>query len=387
MPWRGQTFGVAMMVGSSWAFHHCQTSRTRMGDLLATEDNSILDSDPKCEESVPGSVIRDCALRNVFATCSDNEVCKCPIYSQMQGDDSLCDPSLYHDGRRFDPTKLLDKGCKCVTPQWVPTERKVIKYDCPTESYFGSIRPDLPDFAATALQWCNSKLVPKDKLVPESLRGLYWMKGSNPTDVAFCTTRAEWDAEKLTAKLSPWTDFVWRKRDDEVVPAALMTKSHQSKFGSVYTMQFSNESLTYANITANVGAINWFVNFPLMEVQQTDDGRVVSTKKGDLFARPSSVMGKRIAKYFAVRIVDDDGDINQDWYDQFKEADHEVGTSFVRYEQDCLSTKTFTTTTTTTLGTKELAQEIDGLMDKLAQKETEAIHPPGTTSIKDINDA
>lgn len=276
-------------------------------------------------------------------TCKEDKVCKCPLYAALAGEDPSCtDVKLHDGGRKFDPTKLSGKGCKCATPKWVPTEKKLPHFKCPVESYFNDIRPELPDFAATALEWCNSKHVPADKLVPESLRGLYWMKGSNPKDVAFCTTRAEWDPVALTAKLSPWTDFVWRKRDnqDYVTPW---------KHGPlVYTLTFTDATLKHANITTNSGAINMIATLPLIEVDQTDDGLVVSKKKGDVFARPSRMLGHDIAKYFAVRIVDDAGNVHPDWYKMMSEEEHvvdttnpwfgeseEIMTSFVRYDQEC----------------------------------------------------
>lgn len=304
-----------------------------------------------CAQTVPGSEERECASRmGVLEMCTANEVCKCPLHATLEGTGLSCAILKAAGKRKFDPKALQGKGCSCVTPQWVPTDKKVVHYNCPVESYFKTIRPELPDFGATALDWCNSKHVPADKLVPESLRGLYWMKNGNPHDIAFCTTRAEWNAETLTATMSPWTDFVWRKHDDEEIPAT------PKKLGDlVYYLKFRDASLEYADITTNLGVVNVIANLPLIEIQETKDvagGVVVSEKKGDVFERPTSAFGIQIAKYYAVRIVDDAGKVHPDWYNQMTEAEHvventdpwfgdsvEIKTSFVRYEQACAAEK------------------------------------------------
>jgi len=298
-----------------------------------------------CEQKVPGSEARSCASRIGFInTCSNKKVkCKCLLHATLQGDDAAC---KVEGDRKFDPDAVWGKGCRCVTPKWVPTDKKLVNFNCPVESYFKTLRPELDDFAATALSWCNSKDVPADKLVPEALRGLYWMKNGNPHDIAFCTTRSEWDAETMTAKMSPWTDFVWRKRDDEEIPATPKKLS-----GLVYSLKFKDMSMAYANITTNVGVVNLIANLPLVEVQVTEDvagGVIHSTKQGDIYERPTSVFGKQIAKYYAVRVVDDAGNVNAEWYKQMAENEHvvheedpwfgpavTVKTSFVRYDQTC----------------------------------------------------
>jgi hypothetical protein len=267
-------------------------------------------------------------------TCSEETVvCKCPVYAKLAGDDPACDPDKYYDGRKFDPAKVDGKGCACFTPAWVPRDRIVNTWKCPVESYFKNIRPELDDFAATAHEWCNSKIVPEEHRVPKSLRGVYWMRGSHEHEVAFCTTGADYDKETLTAKLSPMFDFVYRKWDNETVPKGVeMMEGARHMY---YTLNFRNESMTYANIT--LPPVTLLMKMPLIEAQETDDGLISSKKKGDLFARPSFLFGKQIAKYDAVRIVDDEGTVNSEWYKMMEGAEHRVKSSFMRFEQDCAS--------------------------------------------------
>jgi len=300
-----------------------------------------------CDQIVAGAVERNCATRTfTFNSCTTKR-CKCPFHQKINGEKDACAPSKYDDGRKFDPSELKSEGCACVSKSLIPgptkwlTSKETMENpheSCAQETYFQNLDfPDsrhIPDFLGTAASWCNADLVPIEKRIPEALQGLYWMKGLAVEDVAFCTSLAEWDGETRSAFLSPWTDFIWRVGADKKLPLAGPRL--------VYNMTFTDETYKEAKITTDLGAvINSLINFPLNDVENTDDGDIEKENDDDVFERPSSVLGVSLGKYYAVRIMDQGGkprvgDSKQaDWYKRMQDAEHRPHTSFMRYVKDC----------------------------------------------------
>lgn len=238
-----------------------------------------------------------------------------------------------------------------TTSPFVPIDRMLPGFHCPSDFYFEG-QGSLPDLVKEAHTWCNSDLVPADKRVPEFLRGLYWMKDLQLDDVAFCPSLGEWDPETRSAKLAVWTHFVFRKAEGDDV-AELAKGAAKVSFNwnkpLVYTITFTDDTFTTANIVTNAPVMNFWIKFPLQELQQTEDGQVVSKKQGDVFDRPSffgpNFFGtgwfktdalSKDSRYYAVRVMDDDGTVHQDVYNLMKDAEkRDTGAVFVRYDTQC----------------------------------------------------
>jgi len=237
---------------------------------------------------------------------------------------------------------------------YTPVDDLVPTFDCASRYYFKGAG-SLADIVETAHEWCRADLVPEDKRVPEFLRGLYWMKDLELPDVAFCPSLGEWEGrgggKGGTLKLAVWTHFVFRKEASEVV-AGLAQKAAKLPFPIsgplIYTIDFPDDSFTHASIYTNSVLINRFIKFPLEELPQTEDGKVVSQKKGDVWNRPSFFgfgiftdwlkFENSASRYYAVRVMDDDGTINQGTYSMMKKAEMsqtKEGGSFVRYASEC----------------------------------------------------
>jgi len=220
----------------------------------------------------------------------------------------------------------------------------------------------LPDFFEHAHEWCNSNLVPPEKRVPEFLRGLYWMKDLKLDDIAFCPSLGEWNATTRSLRLAVWTHFVFRRKKtgkltnfarsftrnkgEEDVPL-IAKKAAWIPFVRkplIYTITFSDDSFTYADIWTNSKVANTFIKFPLEEMTETDDKMIKKEKRGDIWNRPSFFglgslkFGAESQRYYAVRVMNDDGTVHRERYEMMKKAENdqtEEGENFVRYAHNC----------------------------------------------------
>lgn len=213
-------------------------------------------------------------------------------------------------------------------------------FQCASEYYFeGAKDVDrfvLDDLVKDAHSWCNSDLVPEDKRVPSFLRGLFWMKDLKLDDVAFCPSLGEWDAKARSLKLAVWTHFVYRKGKGVDVP--LMAQA-AAKLPLIYTITFIDDTFTKANIWTNKMWANALIRFPLDELNKTEDGQCVRKEQGDVWNRPSfffKFYEPKGTRYYAVRVMYDNGTVRQDVYDHMKKAEErDDGSTFVRYDTQC----------------------------------------------------
>lgn len=291
-----------------------------------------------CIQAVPNSVSRKCA--DQLTGCWSSKVCKCPEYSQMTGSNQVCNQG--EEGRRFDPSALNGKGCSCKVPAYVPIADLFPHFNCAWEVQ------SLDEFVARAHEWCDSKFVPADKRVPEKMRGFYWFKGLGIQNFGFCPSLGEWDPKAKTLKMSPWTHFVYHKSpsksfDGYQVAKMAYTDSHFDsgvRFGSghlVYTMTFQNDDMKYADIVPNQALMAATSKYTLVELDETPDKKAKSKVPGDIYDRPCYMFGKYNATdffhYYAIRIMYDDGTINNDNLALMKET--EPSNPIVRYAQTC----------------------------------------------------
>lgn len=209
----------------------------------------------------------------------------------------------------------------------------------------------MADVAEAAKSWCRADLVPEEKRVPEFLRGFYWMKDLALPDVGFCPSLGEWDAKTRSLRLAVWTHFVFRKEATEEVPhlaESVAKLPWPISEPLIYTIEFTDDTFTNANIYTNSVIVNRFIKFPLTELAKTEDGLVVSEKRGDIWNRPSFFgfgiftdwlkFESKSGRYYAVRVVDDDGKVNPKTYEMMKAAETaqtKAGGSFVRYASEC----------------------------------------------------
>jgi hypothetical protein len=308
------------------------------------EQRLDLMGDDSCHKVVPNAMKRNCSSRwltHPIAGCEKGVTCKCPAFAKVDGDAEACKNS----GRKFDPSKLEGNDCRCKGPDYVEIDDQVPTFNCPIEMAFGN-QDGVRDMVEAAREWCDASKLPEGMRVPPHMRGLYWMKDLPLQDVAFCTSLAEFDPETLTAKLAVWEHFVFRRHEGEKVPHLVKKAAHLHLAGGyplTYTLKFSNDTLRYADIKTNSAVINPFINFPLIEVEKTPDETCVSHAPGDIFSRPCffglDALGATTdfgeAPYYAVRIMDGDGKLNEENYKLMQEAEAPTGDKFVRYAQMC----------------------------------------------------
>jgi len=298
---------------------------------LLAAGNSSEDGKPECGDLIDGGRWRSSAYRRKLLKC------KCPYNWVVAGDDDRCEDVR---GTRNYPLSLAKGVCRCEYPDsapkdYVPMDSMVPNFNCGAEYTLG----EQDDLADNAYSWCDSRFVPEEKRVPPQLRGLYWMYNLTIDDVAFCTSLAEWDEKTLTARLAVWTHFVIRKKPEEKVPHLSETVAKLPVVGGplIYTLAFTDATYTSASITTNLRLANALINFPLTELDETPGGEVKREQPGDIFDRPSFFFGVQAkkARYYAVRIMDDAGNVHRERYNLMKEKEAVYGGTLMRYAPRC----------------------------------------------------
>jgi len=174
------------------------------------------------------------------------------------------------------------------------------------------------------------------------MRGLYWMKGLALSDVAFCGSLAEWDAETLTARLPVWMTFVvGKKADDEIPPLIKLTSGTgfvaRAAMGKAltYHLQFTNSSLKEAIIVPSAWAFRTFTRHPLINEDVTHDGTLHADRPGDIFDRPSYFFGVKGGNYEAVKVMYDDGTLKPDVVSAMRADEAHKELTYMRYAPAC----------------------------------------------------
>jgi len=218
-------------------------------------------------------------------------------------------------------------------------------FRCGSEYTLGGMGSDrLPDLLTHAHEWCRTDLVPEDRRVPDVLRGLFWMKDLTLADVAFCGSLGEWDAETLTARLPVWSAFVVGKEPEEEVPHLIELVAGQGLSASalllgrhamIYSITFTNSSLKEAYISPSHHLFDAISHFPMVELQTTADGSFATERPGDLFIRPSFLLGRPAAPYEAIKVMYDDGTLHMPRVSAMR-ADHiNDQVTYMRYGTTC----------------------------------------------------
>lgn len=219
-------------------------------------------------------------------------------------------------------------------------------FNCGSEYTLGGLGADrLPDLITSAHEWCRSDLVPSHKRVPEFLRGLYWMKDLFLSDVAFCGSLGEWDAETLTARLPVWSTFVVGKTPEEEVPRLIRDISGQGnspralilgRHALIYSIAFTNSSFTEAQISPSHRLFDIISNFPMIALSSTKDGALSSEHPGDIFDRPSFIFGQSGGDaYEAVKVMYDDGTLNMERVSLMRSMRSADNMTYMRYAPSC----------------------------------------------------
>jgi len=275
--------------------------------------------------------------------------CKCPDSTVVTGESDVCKAKAANFDRYFDVDSDVGKDgtCKCGRPSDPTGVNTRPHYDCALETTVDKAKfPKYPDLLETAHSWCNSDLVPEEIRVPKFLRGLYWMKGLALDDIAFCPGIAEWDAETLTARMPVWSSFVVGRQSWEEVPQLILDTSGRGKpwtlhgFGIgenvlIYSIKFSNNTFTQATITPNAPIFRTLGFHDMTEMDQTKDGKITSQKKGDIFERKTWMAGIQTKGYEAVRVMDDDGVIDQHIAAMMRETETKLNITYMRYAPSC----------------------------------------------------
>lgn len=246
-------------------------------------------------------------------------------------------------------TESNDEFHMDVTTDWGRRSRVGVdqpaQFNCGSEYTLGGMGSDrLPDLLTHAHEWCRSDSMPEDQRVPEVLRGLFWMKDLTLSDIAFCGSLGEWNAETLTARLPVWSSFVVGKKPEEEVPALIEAIAGQGLHPSalilgrhalVYSITFTNSSLTEAQISPSHNLFDRVSNFPMLELQTTADGSLSSERPGDIFSRPSFFFGRETAPYEAVKVMYDDGTLHMDRVSAMRAAKINDPVTYMRYAPTC----------------------------------------------------
>jgi hypothetical protein len=267
----------------------------------------------------------------------------------VTGESEACKAKAKNFDRYFDVDSDLgrDRTCKCGRPLDPTGVNTRPHYDCALETTLDKAKfPQFPDLLETAHEWCNSDLVPEEIRVPPFLRGLYWMKGLHLDDVAFCLGLAEWNAETLTARIPVWSSFVVGRQAWEEVPELTLETSGRGKpwtihgFGIgdnvlIYSITFTNDTLKQAEIVPNAPIFRTVGYHDLREIDQTADGKIVSKKKGDIFDRNTWIVGIHTSWYEAVRVMDDNGVIDEEIATMMRATEANLNITYMRYAPTC----------------------------------------------------
>jgi len=225
------------------------------------------------------------------------------------------------------------------------------RHDCASEYTLGGLGNDtLPDLLTHAHEWCNSALVPEHLRVPEVMRGFFWMKGLALSDVGFCGSLGEWDAQTLTVRIPVWMGFVVGREPGEDIPQLILdTSGMGSRFSAfgfalgrsplIYNIRFTNSSLTEARIFPSARIFNMISRHPMVEKKATDDGTILSERPGDIFDRPSFFFGQFHGKYEAVKVMYDDGTFNEDRVTKMRAEELSGNFTYMRYAPSCSGQK------------------------------------------------
>jgi len=211
-----------------------------------------------------------------------------------------------------------------------PTRR-----DCGSEYTLGGLGHEtLPDLLTHAHEWCRSDIVPEHLRVPESLRGLYWMKDMPFSDIAFCGSLGEYDPETFTIRIPVWMGFVVGKEPDEEIPALLV---HELSTGSplIYSLVFTNSSMSEARIIPSNGLFNAISRHAMKELPETKDGTLKSERPGDIFDRPSFFFGFFRTDYEAVKVMYDDGSLNEEAVTAMRAKEMNNNVTYMRLAPSC----------------------------------------------------
>lgn len=251
---------------------------------------------------------------------------------------------------------------------YVPPLERPGDFSCCKEYGIDQELNPLPDLGESAHEWCRADRVPEEFRIPPGLRGLYWLKGyGNLSALALCTSVGHWDAERKTGWFAPWSSFVEQRLWYDGLPPAIFygmvgaatppfdnvtgripdyngswplpgTMVYEIEFESVPGEQSPGDPLPEASITLHGEGsenpritsfmFNYLASLPFNEIEETPDGTVRREKPGDIFDRPSYALGLfKVHQYYAVRIVDDDGVVHRQRYEQMKrEQLHRNGT-------------------------------------------------------------
>lgn len=170
----------------------------------------------------------------------------------------------------------------------------------------------LKQFVSQAFSWCDPRSVPADRRVPKKLQGLFWMKDLPLPDVAMCLSTAEWNADKLEAKVSVWDHFQFLGDSW----SNWFTIGSIYRMGMTYHITFTNSSLSEADIEPYSGGsplqkimgagpmwmFRTMSEFPMVELPS-------ASAPGDRWKRPSygGISGTHVNTYYLWRVLDGDG--------------------------------------------------------------------------------
>jgi len=222
-----------------------------------------------------------------------------------------------------------------------------VTHACGSEFTLGGLGSDtLPDLLTHAHEWCNSDLVPEHLRVPEKMRGLFWMKNLSISDIAFCGSLGEWDAETLTVRIPVWMGFIVGREPEEEVPQLILDVSGMgSRFTTfgfalgksplIYSIRFTDSSMTEARIYPSAFLFNLISRHPMIEKNVTDDGTLMSERPGDIWDRPSFFFGQFADKYEAVKVMYDDGTFNEERVSAMRAAEMNNNVTYMRYAPSC----------------------------------------------------
>lgn len=206
------------------------------------------------------------------------------------------------------------------------------------------------NLADDLFNWCDSRRVPEHLRVPEVLRGFYWMKGHNKLgDVGFCSSLAEWNEDRLEALLPPWATFVFFRKAGPHEYTGLAAKAAgmvrrgkhrvwKSQVGyPYYRLKFRNDSLVMAQVkfSGMHRPLNGITNLPLTQIPSVPNTTIAAKEPGDIWDRPSFVFGKMLHRYWAIRVMDDNGRLQPEWYKMMQEAELGKDRIYMRYTETC----------------------------------------------------
>jgi hypothetical protein len=143
-----------------------------------------------------------------------------------------------------------------------------------------------------------------------------------------------------------WSSFVVGRQSLEQVPQLILDVSGRGKpwtlkgfgIGSnvlIYSITFSNDTLTQAEIIPNAPIFRTLGYHDMVELDQTADGKIKSQKKGDIFGRKTWMLGVQTKGYEAVKVMNDDGVIDQKIATMMRETETKLNITYMRYAPSC----------------------------------------------------